>query len=142
MTTSSDSLDLSVFIVSYNTAERTVEAVRSVFEQRGSLALEVIVVDNASKDHTVELLREQVPEARVIAETENHGFAGGNHVAATQARGRYFLMLNPDAKLLEGSLDSILAFAARKPEAGLWGGWTFEEDGRVNPSFAWGRATP
>lgn len=124
--------ELSVIIVSYNTCELTLRAVGSVLDQEGT-ALEVIVVDNASSDGSVKALTKEFPQVRLLAQTQNLGFAQACNLAAGAARGRFFLLLNPDAYPLPGALAAILNFAIRRPDAKIWGGRALHPNGKLNP---------
>jgi GT2 family glycosyltransferase len=102
---------------------------------------EVIVLDNASGDGTVEMVRSEFPEVRLIASDENLGFALGCNRAAEAARGEHVLLLNPDTEAHEGAVENLLAFARANPEHGLYGGRTLDPDGSVNPGSCWGAPT-
>ena len=122
-------IDVSVIIVSYNTRDVTVECVRSVFDTTAGCAFEVIVVDNASSDGSAEALSRSFPNATVIANTENKGFAGANNDGLAIAKGRYLLLLNPDTVVNEGSIRDVLAFCEANPDAGVVGCRCFNVDG-------------
>jgi GT2 family glycosyltransferase len=94
---------------------------------------EVIVVDNASHDDTLEMLR-GFPEARVIANQDNRGFAAANNQALTVATGDYLLLLNPDTVVPPGALRELLNFAASQPEAGVIGPRLLNPDGSLQAS--------
>lgn len=131
---------LSILVVSYNTKAMTLDCLRSV-EAETRTPHEVIVFDNVSPDGSAAAIAEAFPPARhpdirLIASTENHGFAKGNNIAARDARGEYLLLLNPDTLILDGAIDKLMAFAARTPEAGIWGGRTLTGDGMLDPSCA------
>ncbi|MCC7494616.1 MAG: glycosyltransferase family 2 protein [Fimbriimonadaceae bacterium] len=108
---------ISVVIVSWNTAALTCAAVRSVLQQEVAAELDVIVVDNASRDDTVTRLRAEFPTVRVIQTGRNLGFAGGNNVGLRRVRGAYTLLLNSDARLRPGALQTLLATAQALPAA-------------------------
>lgn len=124
--------DLSVIIVSYNTCALTLRAVGAVLDQVGPV-LEVIVVDNASSDGSAEALSQKWPQVQLIALRNNLGFARACNLAAGLARGRFLLLLNPDAYPVPGALDAILDFARRWPNAGIWGGRAVHPNGKFNP---------
>lgn len=130
-------LDLSIIVVSYNTRELTLACLRSVFEQTRDVSFEVIVVDNASADGSAEAIAAAFPRATLLAEGKNHGFAGANNIGAARASGEYILLLNPDTVVLEGAVQKLVAFARSHPGAGIWGGRTVFEDGRLNPTCCW-----
>lgn len=132
-------VDVSVLVVSYNTRELTLAALSSLLDRTKSLRIEIIVVDNASRDGSAAAISEAVPGARVIASADNLGFAGGNNLAAQHARGEYLLLLNPDTVVLDGAVDKLVAFARARPQAQIWGGRTLFADGSLNPSSCWAR---
>lgn len=131
---------VSIIVVSYNTREMTLECLRSVRSET-SVPYEVIVVDNTSSDGSAEAIAEEFPDITLLAETENHGFALANNMAAPLCKGEYLLLLNPDTIVLDGAIDKVLAFAETHPEAGIWGGKTLYGDHSLNPTNAWGRMT-
>lgn len=133
---------VSIIIVSYNTREMTLECLRSVFaETRDSF--ELIVLDNASVDGSADAIDTAFgARVRLIRSERNLGFAGGNNAAANDARGDFLLLLNPDTVVLDGAIDRLLAFAGRKPEAGIWGGRTVDGERRLDPTSCWARMTP
>nr|NIO69480.1 glycosyltransferase [Anaerolineae bacterium] len=89
-------MDLSIVIVNWNVRELLRRCLSSVYRATGdSLELEVIVVDNASSDGSVAMVREDFPQVHLIANEENLGFTRGNNQAIAQSRGRYVLLLNP-----------------------------------------------
>ena len=131
---------VSIIVVSFNTREMTLECLRSIARET-SLPHEVILLDNASHDGSAAAVAAEFPGVRLMAETENHGFARGNNIAARVARGAYILLLNPDTVVLDAAIDRIVDFARRRPEARIWGGRTLYGDGRLNPTSCWGRMT-
>lgn len=132
---------LSVIVVSYGTREMTLECLSSVVRETRDTPYEAIVVDNASPDGSAEAIAAQFPDFRVMAQTENLGFAAANNLAVREARGRYLLLLNPDTVVLDGALDKLMQFARRRPDAGIWGGRTLFGDRSLNPSSCWRRQT-
>ncbi len=119
--------DASVVVVTHNAlpwVERCLESVRGE---------EVVVVDNGSTDGTVEVVRDVLPEATVI-EQENAGLAAGWNRGMATATGRYFLILNADAWLTEGSLRRLVAFAEGHPEAAIVGPRLRNPDGSLQRS--------
>lgn len=132
--------DVSVLIVNFNTRDVVLPAIESVFAETQQ-SVEVICVDNDSDDGSAEAIAERFPEVRLIR-SPNVGFAAGNNLAAQHARGRRLLLLNPDTLVRDRALDHLLAFADRRPDAGIWGGRTVFGDGSLNPTSCWGRMTP
>lgn len=135
-------IDVSILVVSYETRDMTLAALASAVRETRDVSIELIVVDNASTDGSAEAIAAAFPEARLVASKENLGFAAGNNLAATLARGDYLLLLNPDTVVLDGAIDRLVAFARARPEARIWGGRTLFADGSLNPSSCWRRMTP
>lgn len=134
-------IDVSIIVISYNTREMTLEALRSVFRETVETRFELIVVDNASSDGSAEAIAGEFPDIRLLAETENHGFARANNLAAQYASGEFLLLLNPDTVVLDNAIDRLVAFARERPQAGIWGGRTLFGDRSLNPTSCWRRMT-
>ncbi len=97
---------VSVIVVSYNTREYTVKAMQSALNSRGFRPgeIEVIMIDNNSPDDSVVYTKNNLPLVKVVANKANRGFGGGNNQGAALAKGKYLLLLNPDAFLAPNSL--------------------------------------
>jgi len=132
---------VSIIVVSFNTRELTAACLRSVREHVTGVAYELLVVDNASSDGSVEAIRETAPQARLYPLQKNIGFAGANNLAACDARGEFLLLLNPDTLLRDDAITPMVAFAEAHPQAGIWGGRTLFGDGSLNPSSCWRKMT-
>lgn len=157
-------MDLSIIIVSWNVKEKLRECLRSVEEtagrpstaasglrsgtkglfpeqanegsaSKGALEYEVFVVDNASKDGTVEMVEQEFPWVHVIANDFNAGFAKANNQAIRLSQGRYVLLLNPDMQLFQGTLDGMVKFMdeERNKKVGVAGCWLVDEQGNTVP---------
>jgi len=134
-------LNLSILIVSFNTRDLTLACLKSVYAQTSGIKFEVIVVDNASNDGSVEAIAEKFPQVKLIAKTHNFGFAAANNIAAAEARGDYLLLLNPDTVVLDGAIQKLLRFAWKNKPAGIWGGRTLFGDKTLNRNSCWRRPT-
>ncbi len=114
-------MKLSIIIVNYNTRTLTGDLIESLLEQKLA-ATEIIVVDNASGDDSVAFLRSDFPEVKVIANPENVGLAAGVNTAFKEAKGEYYLILNPDMISTPGSVAALLSFLDKNPRVGMCGG--------------------
>ncbi len=132
---------VSCVIVNYNTRDQTAAFLRSLVAETGSIASQIIVVDNGSADGSVDAFRDEFPSITVVDTGENLGFARGVNVGADHARGKYLLLLNPDMVALPGSVRALLDFAETHPEYGLYGGRTIAGDGTLEPSSCWAAPT-
>ncbi len=133
---------VTVIVVSYNTREMTLASLRSLFEQTRDISIEAVVMDNLSTDGSAEAIEREFPGITLVKMDRNVGFAAANNRAARSARGEFLLLLNPDTVVLDGAVQRLVAFAQRRPEAGIWGGRTLFADGRLNPTSCWMRQTP
>lgn len=125
--------EVSTVIVSWNTSAMLENCLRSLFHCQGlavglgevprpnALPIEVIVVDNASIDSSVEMVHEQFPMVRVIQNHENVGFARANNQAFPACEGRYVLLLNPDTEVRPGAMETLVRFMDDHPDAGAAG---------------------
>lgn len=132
---------LTVIIVSYNTRELTLLALRTLYATTATTAFRTIVFDNASSDGSADAVAEAFPRVELIRSTTNLGFAHANNVAAEAARTEFLLLLNPDTECHEGAVDNLMAFARANPEAGIYGGRTVFPDGSLNIASCWNRIT-
>jgi len=114
-------MQLSVIIVNYNVKYFLEHCLLSVVRACEGLQAEVIVVDNQSRDGSVEMVREKFPSVQLIASEENLGFARGNNLAVARAKGKYLLYLNPDTIVPEDCFRICLQYMDAHPEAGALG---------------------
>lgn len=135
-------LDVSILVVSYNTRAMTLAALDSVVAQTREASYELVVVDNASDDGSADAIADHPSKPRLIRSRDNLGFARANNLAARHAEGEYLLLLNPDTVVLDHAIDRLVAFARKRPDAGIWGGRTLFADHALNASSCWGRMTP
>jgi N-acetylglucosaminyl-diphospho-decaprenol L-rhamnosyltransferase len=126
--------DLSIIIVNWNVADLLRDCLRSIDENRGELDMEVIVVDSASSDKSVTMIREEFPWVDLLACEENVGFPRGNNLGLARANGRYFLLLNPDTVVLDDALPKMMAYVRENPEVGVLGSQLLNADGTVQSS--------
>lgn len=134
--------ELSILLISWNTRQMTLDCIASIYAQTSDTNFEVIVLDNASTDGSVEAIREQFPQVVVMAETVNHGFSVGTNLQVPRAWGSKILLLNTDTVVLDRAIDNLMAFSRRQPQAKIWGGRTLFGDLSLNPTSCYGRLTP
>ena len=125
--------DLSVVVVNYNTSEYLERCLKSVRSQTGATH-ETVVVDNASRDGSVDMVRRHFPWAAVIANDDNAGFARANNQALDLCRGRHIYYLNPDTEVGEGNFAAMTAFMDADGEIGLAGCRLVNPDGSPQSS--------
>ena len=135
-------MKLSIVIVNYNVRAYLEECLQSVRKALEGIEGEVWVVDNNSQDDSVETLRRDYPWVRLVANTENMGFARANNLAIRQSQSDYVLLLNPDTVVEEPTLRGVLDFMDAHPEAGGAGVMMHNADGTLAPESRRGLPTP
>ncbi|MBM3130286.1 MAG: glycosyltransferase [Chloroflexi bacterium] len=134
-------LDLSICIPTLQARTLLRDCLRSIYATT-RLAFEIIVGDNASRDGTLEMLRDEFPTARVIANERNLGFAKAINQALHISQGRYALLLNNDTLVLPDALDRLVAFADAHPPIGICGPRVLNRDGTLQKQCRRSYATP
>lgn len=125
-------ITLSVIIVTFNTKELLIKSLAAVFENSQSLPSEILIVDNASVDGSVEAIAALKDDRiTVIQNTENLGFAAANNQAIRTARGRYLLFLNSDAFIKKGAIDILIRFLGGHPHVAAVGPKILNADGSL-----------
>lgn len=127
-------MDISVVIVNWNVKDLLRRCLQSIAHETREVSYEVIVVDNASTDGSVDMLRHEFPDVNVIVNGDNTGFAKGNNSGIRKTTGDVVLLLNPDTELMGNTLGHTVHFLRRRPDVGLLGAQFVNEDGSVQPS--------
>jgi hypothetical protein len=127
-------MKLSIIIVSWNVKNDLIRCLKSLYENQPSSTFEVIVVDNASTDGTVEAIKNNFPEVVVLSNSENRGFAAANNQGIERSRGKYILLLNPDTIAHPDSLNILINFMDENADVGACGPRLLNEDGTIQPS--------
>jgi len=114
-------VDVSVIIVAWNVRQLLYGCLKSVFDQTKGIDFEVIYVDNASQDGSVEMVKKDFQEVKILENTENKGFIKANNQGIEIARGRYVLLLNSDTIVLDNAIAKTVKFADAHPESAVVG---------------------
>lgn len=125
-------MDLSIVIVSFQVKECLERCLVSLERACDSFAAQIIVVDNASSDGSLEMVRDRFPNVQWIANLDNRGFARANNQGLAIAQGKYRLLLNPDTEIRDESMDALtrmVAFLETHPRAGACGPSLYYPDG-------------
>ncbi len=130
--------DVTVVIVNWNTCDLLRECLQSLRASVG-VAMELVVVDNASADGSAAMVRAEFPDVRTIENQENHGFARAANQGLASARGRYLMLLNSDTRLMPDAITRMIAFMEKHSRVGACGPQLRHFDGALQ---ATGRAFP
>ncbi len=112
-------MDLSIIIVNYKEPGFLKQCLKGIRQAQPQLTYEVIVVDNASGDRSLPMVREHFPEVILLPQKKNLGFPVGNNVGVRRSRGRYVLLLNPDIAVFKGVLEQLVAYLDEHPDVGI-----------------------
>jgi GT2 family glycosyltransferase len=128
-----DDPDITVVLVNYNTAHLFDRLFSSLAAARGDLKIQLIVVDNASRDYSAAILRGRYPDVQLIENATNVGFGRANNQALPRIRGRYLLLLNTDAFISPDTLAKTFNFMELNPCCGVLGVKLVGEDSSIQP---------
>lgn len=145
-------MDLSIIIISYNTRDLLKKCLESVVDGlqttdyglRGKNHrrqktvdsrpnIEIVVVDNASRDGSAEMVKKEFPKVRLVENKNNLGFAKAVNQALRVTTGKSILLLNPDSEVKRGAFDRLLTFE-KEAKPAIVGAKLLNPDGTVQPS--------
>jgi len=124
-------MDISIIIVAWNVRELLHNCLKSVYEQTREIDFGVIYVDNASEDGSVEMVKNEFPDVRIIENDENEGFIKASNQGIEVAESRYVLLLNSDTIILDNAIAKAVKFADEHPDVAVVGCKTFYPDGTL-----------
>jgi GT2 family glycosyltransferase/lipopolysaccharide/colanic/teichoic acid biosynthesis glycosyltransferase len=124
-------LDLSIIIVNYNVKEFLQNLLHSISKSSDKITYEIIIIDNASSDGSVEFISEKFPHVNLIANNKNLGFSKANNIGMKLAKGKYILLLNPDTLISEDTFEKMITFFEENPMVGLAGCKILNPDGTL-----------
>ncbi|MDI6803209.1 MAG: glycosyltransferase family 2 protein [Bacteroidota bacterium] len=125
-------IDVSIIVINYNTCDLLRDCLQSVV--RVSTPKEIIVIDNASTDGSVQMVKIEFPEVLLHVNNKNERFAKPNNTAMKIAKGRYYFLLNSDATIFPDTLDVLLNYMETHPDVGICAPQLIYPDGSIQPS--------
>ena len=146
-------IDLGIIIVNWNTIDELEKCLETVFASEGDFSYRVVVVDNASTDDSPERVRQNFPQADVLALDENLGYPKGNNIGlrhlgyhgkgqVDENAPRYALLLNPDTEVPSDALNQMVQFMDSRPDIGIAGPKLITSDGSLDKACRRGFPTP
>ena len=127
-------MKLSIIIVSWNVRDLLEKCLQSIARNPLYFQTETFVIDNNSNDGTAEMVAKKFPQVRLIANSNNLGFAKANNQGIRQAVGDYILLLNPDTELFPDTLSKSIEFMASHQDCGIMGPRMLYGDRKLQPS--------
>lgn len=127
---------LSIIIVNWNTADITVDCIKSIFADKGlkDTPYEIILVDNASTDDSVAKVKKLKGPIKIIVNKENVGFGRANNQGIKESKGNYILLLNTDTIILHSAISQSLDWLSSHPEAYGCTAQLLNKDKTIQPS--------
>ena len=127
-------MDLSVVIVNYKSREQLLDCLASLKRDAAGLSTEYLVVDNDSRDGTAEALPARFPEARLVANRENVGYARAVNQGIAATTGEFVLVMNPDCEVRPGTLVALIGFLREHPKTAIAAPRILNPDGSIEYS--------
>lgn len=131
-------MDVSIIIVNYNTSRLMNSCISSVIEKTQNINYEIIVIDNASSDSSVQMLREFYPQVQLVESKVNLGFGRANNKGVEIAKGKYLFLLNTDTLLINNAIKILFDFMEEESShnIGACGGNLYKIDNSPNFSYS------
>lgn len=127
-------IDLSIIIVSWNAKNFLDECLQSIYRNAPQHTFETIVVDNASNDGAPDLVVNKYPQAILIRNLENLGFAKANNIGIARSTGKYACLINSDATVLDDCLDRMCLYMDEHSDIAVLGPKVLNPDGSLQPN--------
>lgn len=129
---------VTIILISYNSENYIVNCINSVIQNTKSVSYDITVVDNASQDNTLNLIRLKFPQIKLIVNKSNYGFAKAVNQAAKESKSEYILLLNPDTVLMNNAVQIFYEYLERSDnkDVACVGGGIFSEDNK--PAISYG----
>ncbi|WP_026884420.1 glycosyltransferase family 2 protein [Clostridium akagii] len=114
-------IDISIIIVNYNTKDLIKACIESIYDNTKGISFEIIVVDNASSDDSIEMLENDFKDVKLILSKVNGGFAYANNLGIKKSVGRYVFLLNSDTIILKDAMEKMIGYMDEKENIGMLG---------------------
>jgi len=135
-------INLSICIVSFRARDLLRECLLSIYETVDSLSFEIIIVDNHSEDGTLEMLKNEFHNVRLLVNDHNTGYTRPNNQAIRESRGRYIVLLNPDTLVKPNAIAELFGFLETHPQVGIVGPKVLNRDGTLQKQCRRSEARP
>jgi len=130
-------MDISIIIINYKTPDLVIDCIQSINEKTRDISYEIIVVDNASGDNSIEIIKKEFKEnIKLIEADENLGFGKANNLGVRYATGKYILLLNSDTVLINNAIKIMYDYIRTSAKIGIVGGNLYSADMKENSSFS------
>jgi GT2 family glycosyltransferase len=127
-------IEVSVIIVTYQSENEIQSCLESIIEYTMNVKYEIIVIDNASIDNTLHVIKQNFPRVICLQNKRNRGFSTANNQAASICKGKHLFFINPDAVLVDNSIEILLSFYKKVQNIGILGPEIINSDGTLQSS--------
>jgi GT2 family glycosyltransferase len=127
-------MNISIIIVAWNSQDHIRVCLDSIIRPESPVGCEILVIDNASSDNTLQIVKRSHAQVGLIINQQNLGYAKANNQGIKKSTGRYVLLLNPDTEIHKGALNSMLDFMQAHPDVGALGPQLVNPDGSIQSS--------
>lgn len=124
-------MDLSIIIVSWNVKEKLQENLKAIYASSGNFSFEIFVIDNNSHDGSAQMVKKMFPGVKLVNNKSNLGFSKACNQGLVKSSGRYKLLLNPDMRVFEDTLDKMINILDKNPQADISGCKLVNTEGEV-----------
>lgn len=128
-------MKLSIIIITYNSEKLIGPCLDSIYKTTKDLNYEVIIIDNASQDNTVSFLQKNYPKINLTLNRQNVGFARAVNQGIKKAGGEFILLLNPDMRVLDKTINKSLAYLEKNSDVGILGCQFLYPNMKIQASF-------
>ncbi|MDO8638485.1 MAG: glycosyltransferase family 2 protein [Candidatus Daviesbacteria bacterium] len=125
---------ITISIVSFNSSKLIRDCLNSLLKFKYQNKVQIVVVDNASSDDSVKVIKEEFPQVKLIQSKKNLGFAGGHNLVLKNLKSDFCLILNPDTKIGENVIDPMVKFMEENPQCGVASCKVLNFNGSLQPN--------
>ena len=102
-------MKVSILIVTYQSEDEILDCIKSIYQNINKIVFEIIIIDNASTDKTIKIIKDNFPEITIIENEQNRGFSYANNLGAKIAKGEFLFFINPDSLVIENTIGKLMS---------------------------------
>ena len=126
-------MKVSILIVTYQSEDEILDCIKSIYQNVNKIIFEIIIIDNASTDKTIKIIKDNFPEITIIENEQNKGFSFANNLGAKSAKGEFLFFLNPDSLIVENTIEKLVSIYNMDEKIGIIGPEIKNINGSIQP---------
>ena len=126
-------MKVSILIVTYQSEDEILNCIKSIYQNVNKIVFEIIIIDNASTDKTIKIIKDNFPEITIIENEQNKGFSFANNLGAKSAKGEFLFFLNPDSLIVENTIEKLVSIYNMDEKIGIIGPEIKNINGSIQP---------